>query len=95
MRFCAAIVTRPTTFRPPEWHAALPHRCEKGPFLVIKRAFHIQTINSLHDRFERLMEPFRGPATRNLTGYASWFIARSVPSGPERVEDAWDRLMAA
>ena len=55
---------------------------------------HIQTINSLHDRFERFMEPFRGPATKNLPGYASWFIARSVRTEPARVDDAWDRLMA-
>ena len=67
---------------------------KKGPF-VINRAFHIQTINGPHDRFERFMELFRGPATRNLTGCASWFIARSVRTEPERVEDAWDRLMAA
>ena len=67
---------------------------KKGPF-VIDKAFHIQTINSLHDRFERFMEPFRGPATRNLAGYASWFIARSVRDQAERVEDTWDRLMAA
>jgi transposase-like protein len=67
---------------------------KKGPF-VIDKAFHVQTINSLHDRFERFMEPFRGPATKNLTGYASWFIDRSVRTQPERIEDAWDRLMAA
>ncbi len=67
---------------------------KRGPF-VIDKAFHVQTINSLHDRFERFMEPFRGPATKNLTGYASWFIARSVRTEPERVEDAWDRVMAA
>jgi len=66
---------------------------KKGPF-VIEKAFHIQTINSLHERFARFMEPFRGPATKNLAGYASWFIARSVRDVPERVEDAWDRLMA-
>jgi hypothetical protein len=41
------------------------------------------------------MEPFRGPATKNPTGYASWFTARSVRAEPERIEDAWDRLMAA
>ena len=41
------------------------------------------------------MEPFRGPSTKNLAGYASWFIARSVRDESERVEDAWDRLMAA
>lgn len=76
-------------------HAVAHYRIDakKGPF-VIDKAFHIQTINSLHDRFERFMSPFRGPATRNLTGYASWFIARSVRKEPERIEDAWDRLMA-
>ena len=67
---------------------------KKGPF-VIDKAFHVQTINSLHDRFERFMEPFRGPSTKNLAGYASWFIARSVRDESERVGDAWDRLMAA
>jgi len=67
---------------------------KKGPF-VIDKAFHVQTINSLHDRFERFMEPFRGPSTKYLAGYASWFIARSVRNDAERVEDAWDRLMAA
>lgn len=75
----------------------MPHyriNAKKGPF-VINSAFHVQTINSLHDRFERFMEPFRGPATRNLAGYASWFIARSVRSEPDRIEDAWDRLMLA
>jgi hypothetical protein len=51
---------------------------KKGPF-VIDNAFHVQTINSLHDRFERFMEPFRGPATKSLTGYASWFML-----GPNR-----------
>lgn len=67
---------------------------KRGPF-VIDKAFHIQTINSLHDRFERFMEPFRGPATKNLAGYTSWFIARSVRDPAARVEDTWDRLMAA
>lgn len=49
---------------------------KKGPF-VIDNAFHVQTVNSLHERF---MQPFRGPDTKNLPGYASWFIARSVPT---------------
>jgi len=75
----------------------IPHYridAKNGPF-VIDKAFHIQTVNSLHSRFEDFMRPFRGPATKNLPGYASWFIARSVRSEPERIEDAWDRLMAA
>lgn len=99
---------RPLPSAAPQWRApptyavfarknGVPHYridAKNGPF-VIDRAFHVQTINSLHDRFERFMKPFRGPATQNLTGYASWFIARSVRTEPERVEDAWDRLMDA
>jgi hypothetical protein len=50
---------------------------------------------SLQDRFERFKKPFRGSATKNLTGYVSWFIARSVRTAPDRVEDAWDRPLAA
>ncbi len=61
-----------------------------GPF-VIDKAFHAQTMYCLHDRFERFMEPFLGPATKNLTGYASWFIARTIRDEAERVEGAWDR----
>lgn len=75
----------------------MPHYridAKKGPF-VIERALHIQTINNLHDRFERFMAPFRGPATKNLAGYASWFIARSVRAELDRIEHAWDGLMAA
>ena len=75
----------------------MPHyriNAKTGPY-VIERAFHIQTINNLHDRFERFMAPFRGPATKNLTGYASWFIARSVGAEPDRIERTWDGLMAA
>jgi transposase-like protein len=67
---------------------------KKGPF-VLEAAFHIQNINSLHDRFERFMKPFIGPATKYLPRYTAWFIARSSGSKPERIEDAWDRLVAA
>jgi hypothetical protein len=31
----------------------------------------------------------------NLTGYTSWFIARSVRKEKERIQDAWDRVIAA
>ena len=44
--------------------------------------------------FERFMSRSAG-RRRNLPGCASWFIARSVRTEPERVEDAWDRLMDA
>ncbi len=36
---------------------------KKGDF-ILKKSFHIQTINSLHDRFEHFVAPFRGPATK-------------------------------
>lgn len=66
---------------------------KNGPF-VIDKAFHIQNINSLHDRFERFMKPFRGPATKNLPFYASWFIARTLGPRQTSIDDAWDRLVA-
>jgi hypothetical protein len=75
---------------------AIPHYrldTKNGP-RVIDRAFHVQTINSLHDRFERFMQPFRGPATKNLQGYAAWFIAGLTGTPQSRIEQAWDRLLA-
>jgi hypothetical protein len=66
----------------------------KGPF-VLEAAFHILDINILHDIFERLMKSFRGPAAKYLPRYTAWFIARSSGSKPERIEDAWDKLVAA
>jgi hypothetical protein len=41
------------------------------------------------------MKPFRGPAAKYLPRYTAWFIARSSGSKPERIENAWDRLVAA
>lgn len=38
--------------------------------------YHLNTINSLHARWKEFLKPFRGPATRNLDGYARWLIAR-------------------
>ena len=57
---------------------ALPHHRlnpKTGP-RVISTAFHIQTINNLHSRLASFMTPFCGPATKNLSGDAAWFIAR-------------------
>lgn len=66
----------------------------KGP-RVIGNAFHIQTVNSLHDRFERFMTPFRGPATKYLKGYTAWFIERSVNNAKNAVSRTWQALMVA
>lgn len=62
---------------------------------VIETAFHIQTINNLHSRFERFMKPFCGPATKNLQGYTAWFIQRLKHSQPHAVSQTWQRLLAA
>ena len=47
---------------------------------VIDRVFHIQTVNSMHQRFKTFIRPFRGPATRYLDGYIQWFLARVRPN---------------
>jgi hypothetical protein len=62
---------------------------------VPEAAFHIQNINILHGLFERFMKPFSGPAAKYLPRYTAWFVARSSGSKPERIENAWDRLVAA
>lgn len=74
----------------------IPHyalNTKTGPRLIAN-AFHIQTINSLHDRFERFMEPFRGPATKNLPAYTAWFIARLVGGRGAAANAAWQRMLA-
>lgn len=66
----------------------------KAGIHVIDRVFHIQTINNLHARFEGFMNPFCGPATKYLSGYTAWFIAR-LRAAPDEAKDlAWKRLMA-
>jgi transposase-like protein len=73
---------------------ALPHyrlNAKTGP-RVIDTAFHIQTVNALHSRFESFMRPFCGPATKNLPRYAVWFIAREQT---RPTDAAWQRLLAA
>lgn len=61
---------------------------------VINQAFHIQTVNNLHSRFEAFMKPFCGPATKNLPGYAAWFITKLMSNdAPQR--ELWRRLLAA
>lgn len=74
----------------------LPHyrlNAKTGP-KVIDTAFHIQTVNNLHSRFEAFMRPFCGPATRYLPGYAAWFVARLAGTRPAQ-DAAWHRMLAA
>lgn len=74
----------------------LPHYrldATRGP-KVIQAAFHIQTVNNLHSRFKAFMRPFRGPATKNLTAYITWFIARLAD--PQTAQNnAWQKILAA
>ena len=76
---------------------ALPH-CRLNPKTgprVIRTACHIQTINNLHSRFASFMKPFCGPATKNLSGYAAWFITRLSGDETAARGAAWQRLLAA
>lgn len=74
----------------------IPHyRLPKGGPRVVDTAFHIQTVNNLHSRFESFMRPFCGPATEYLPRYAAWFLARIIPEAPAARDTAWTRLLAA
>jgi transposase-like protein len=76
---------------------AMPHyrlHPKIGP-RIIDTAFHIQTVNNLHSRFESFMKPFCGPATKNLPGYAAWFITRLIGPPADARDAAWQRLLAA
>ena len=74
----------------------LPHYrldATRGP-KVIQAAFHIQTVNNLHSRFKAFMRPFCGPATKNLTAYITWFIARLADQQTAQ-NNAWQKILAA
>lgn len=43
---------------------------------------HIQNINSLHSRYKDFIRLFRGPASKYLSGYLNWFVARQVGIPP-------------
>lgn len=75
----------------------IPHyvlNAKRGP-RVVANVFHIQTINSLHDRFERFIGNFRGPATKFLPAYTAWFIARLMGRPKDTTDAAWRRILAA
>jgi transposase-like protein len=67
-------------------HYAIP--AKHGP-RVLPGAFHIQTVNNLHAALKDFLRPFKGPATRYLDGYLTWFIAR------QRRQDPWIAMIAA
>lgn len=61
---------------------------------VIDKAYHIQNINNLHKDLKGFMSPFRGPATKHLSGYTAWFIARLPKQTKSAIDSAWQRLLA-
>ena len=59
--------------------ARIPHfalnagrRTERTP-----RSDHINTVNALISRFRAFMQPFCGPASKNLVAYGRWHAARN------------------
>ena len=50
--------------------------------------YHIQTVNSLHARYEAFIKPFCGPAMKNLNGYIRWLEVRLAGLQPADVIQA-------
>ena len=49
---------------------------------VTTGSHHIQNVNSLHARCDRLIRPFCGPATKNLNDYIRWLDVRLAGMAP-------------
>ncbi len=43
---------------------------------VAAGSHQIQTVNSLHARYDKFIRPFCGPATKNLNAYMRWLEVR-------------------
>jgi len=41
---------------------------------VKDRCYHVQTVNSLDNRYERWVKSFYGVSTKYLQGYLNWFV---------------------
>jgi hypothetical protein len=55
---------------------------------VAAGCYHIQNVNSLHAPYGTFIEPFCGPATKNLDGYIRWLEARLEGVRPAEVVSA-------
>jgi hypothetical protein len=74
----------------------MPHyRLHKDGPRVIDTAYHIQTVNNLHSRFDSFIKPFCGPATTHHPRYAAWFRARPNAGDQTATDKAWSHLLAA
>jgi len=54
---------------------------------------HINTVNALIGRFRAFMQPFCGPASRNLAAYGRWHAARD--NADRSYSDALRLLLAS
>ena len=52
---------------------------------VAAGCYHIQNVNSLHARYSSFIEPFCGPATKNLNGYLRWLEVRLAGMSPAEI----------
>ncbi len=52
---------------------------------VAAGCYHIQNVNSLRARYGRFIEPFCGPATKNLNGYIRWLEVRLAAMSPAEI----------
>jgi len=52
---------------------------------VAAGCYHIQNVYSLHARYGKFIEPFCGPATKNLNGYIRWLEFRLEGMRPAKV----------
>lgn len=52
---------------------------------VAAGCYHIQNVNSLHARYGKFIEPFCGPATKNLNGYIRWLEVRMAEVRPAEI----------
>ncbi|WP_152610652.1 IS1595 family transposase [Ruegeria sp. ANG-R] len=55
---------------------------------VAAGCYHIQSVNSLHARYNRFIRPFCGPATKYLNGYIRWLEVRLAGLGPAEIIQA-------
>ena len=53
--------------------------------LVAAGCYHIQNVNSIHAHCGKFIEPFCGPATKNLNGYIRWLEVRLAGVQPADV----------
>lgn len=57
---------------------------------VIKGLYHIQNVNSFHSRIKKLLDRFKGVATKYLDNYLAWLLfidSRSYESTKQYIKE--------